>query len=56
MRWDGIPIVYDQIIDDERRTNAAGVLMSLNMLVRTRGGFDYLSIVWAGCAPLPRYS
>ncbi|UWU18872.1 acetylserotonin O-methyltransferase [Rhizobium sullae] len=37
----GALIVHDQIIDDERRQNAAGLLMSLNMLVNTRGGFDY---------------
>jgi hypothetical protein len=37
----GALIVYDQMIDDERRKNAAGLLMSLNMLVRTQGGFDY---------------
>lgn len=37
----GVLIVYDQIIDDERRENAAGLLMSLNMLVNTNGGFDY---------------
>lgn len=34
-------IVYDAIIDDERRANAFGLLMSLNMLIETRGGFDY---------------
>jgi SAM-dependent methyltransferase len=37
----GALIVYDMMIDDERRTNAAGLLMSLNMLVETPGGFDY---------------
>jgi len=37
----GALIIYDQMIDDERRGNAAGLLMSLNMLVRTQGGFDY---------------
>ena len=37
----GALIVYDQMIDDERRQNAAALLMSLNMLIRTRGGFDY---------------
>jgi cyclopropane fatty-acyl-phospholipid synthase-like methyltransferase len=37
----GALIVYDQMIDDERRTNASGLLMSLNMLVATPGGFDY---------------
>lgn len=34
-------IVYDAIIDDERRHNAFGLLMSLNMLIETNGGFDY---------------
>src|ERR671934_168609 len=37
----GALIVYDQIIDEERRHNAAGLLMSLNMLIETPGGFDY---------------
>ncbi|MGH8665032.1 MAG: methyltransferase [Burkholderiales bacterium] len=37
----GVLIVYDQMIDDARRENVAGLLMSLNMLVRTRGGYDY---------------
>lgn len=34
-------IAYDAIIDDDRRVNAFGLLMSLNMLVETPGGFDY---------------
>jgi hypothetical protein len=34
-------IVYDTVIDDERRRNAFGLLMSLNMLIETPGGFDY---------------
>ena len=33
--------VYDSIIDDERRENAFGLLMSLNMLIETPGGFDH---------------
>lgn len=37
----GAVIVYDSIIDDERRSNAFGLLMSLNMLIETPGGFDY---------------
>ncbi|OCP18764.1 methyltransferase, partial [Ensifer sp. LC54] len=37
----GALIVYDAVIDDERRSNAFGLLMSLNMLIETRGGFDY---------------
>jgi precorrin-6B methylase 2 len=37
----GALIVYEAIIDDERRNNAFGLLMSLNMLIETPGGFDY---------------
>ena len=37
----GAVIVYDAIIDDDRRENAFGLLMSLNMLIETTGGFDY---------------
>jgi hypothetical protein len=37
----GALIVYEALIDDERRTNAFGLLMSLNMLIETPGGFDY---------------
>jgi hypothetical protein len=39
----GALIVYDAIIDDERRQNAFGLLLSLNMLIETPGGFDYTS-------------
>ena len=37
----GALIVYEAIIDDERKRNAPGLLMSLNMLIETPGGFDY---------------
>ena len=37
----GALIVYESIIDDDRSANAFGLLMSLNMLVETPGGFDY---------------
>jgi hypothetical protein len=37
----GALIVYDAIIDDERKKNAFGLLMSLNMLIETPGGSDY---------------
>lgn len=37
----GALIAYDAVIDDERRGNAFGLLMSLNMLIETRGGKDY---------------
>jgi hypothetical protein len=37
----GAFIVYEAIIDDERSKNAFGLMMSLNMLIETPGGFDY---------------
>jgi SAM-dependent methyltransferase len=37
----GALIVYETLIDDERRENTLGLLMSLNMLIETPGGFDY---------------
>ncbi|ARN80230.1 methyltransferase [Methylocystis bryophila] len=37
----GALIVYESMIDDERRENVHGLLMSLNMLIETPGGFDY---------------
>lgn len=37
----GALLVYDAIIDDERRRNAFGLIMSLHMLVETDAGFDY---------------
>jgi SAM-dependent methyltransferase len=37
----GALIVFDAVIDDERRRNAFGLLMSLNMLIETPAGSDY---------------
>ena len=37
----GALIVHEAIIDDDRSKNAFGLLMSLNMLIETPGGFDY---------------
>jgi hypothetical protein len=37
----GSLVVYDSIIDDDRSRNLFGLLMSLNMLIETPGGFDY---------------
>jgi len=44
--WQALPqggalIVYEALIDDEREQNAFGLLMSLNMLIETSGGFDF---------------
>lgn len=43
----GAYVVYESIIDDDRSTNAFGLMMSLNMLIETAGGFDYTG---ADCA------
>ena len=37
----GAFVAYDALIDDDRSKNAFGLLMSLNMLIETPGGFDY---------------
>jgi O-methyltransferase domain/Dimerisation domain len=44
--YDALPsggslIVYEHLIDDDRRKNVAGLLMSLMMLIETQDGFDY---------------
>ena len=37
----GAVVVYETLIDDDRSKNAFGLMMSLNMLIETPGGFDY---------------
>lgn len=37
----GIFIAIENVIDEERRNNAFGLLMSPNMAIETQGGFDY---------------
>ncbi len=52
--WEALPpggalLVYERLIDDERRKNAWALLASLNMLVVTPGGFDFTAadcIAW----------
>jgi hypothetical protein len=44
--YDALPkggafVVMENIIDNDRSSNAAGLLMSLNMLIETSEGFDY---------------
>lgn len=51
--YDAVPpggalVVYEAIIDDDRKTNAFGLMMSLNMLIETSGGFDYTGADCAG--------
>ncbi len=44
----GAFVVFEAMIDDDRSKNAFGLLMSLNMLVETPGGFDYTTADCAG--------
>jgi len=44
----GALVVYEALIDDEREKNVFGLLMSLNMLIETPGGFDYTGADCAG--------
>jgi hypothetical protein len=44
----GALVVYESIIDDDRSRNAFGLMMSLNMLIETPGGFDYTGADCAG--------
>jgi O-methyltransferase domain len=37
----GALIVYEALIDDERKENTFGLLMSLNVLIETPAGFDF---------------
>ena len=37
----GALIIFESLIDNERRANTFGLLMSLTMLIETPGGFDY---------------
>lgn len=37
----GALIVHESLIDDDRTRNSFGLLMSLNMLIETHGGFDF---------------
>ena len=44
----GALIVFEALIDDERRKNVFGLLMSLNMLIELPGGFDYTGVDGSG--------
>ncbi|WP_271783832.1 methyltransferase [Aquimarina algiphila] len=46
----GALIVIENIIDDDRRTNSFGLMMSLQMLIETSSGYDFTAAdftVWA---------
>src|SRR5581483_12160158 len=44
----GALIVIENLIDDDRRENAFGLLMSLNMLIEFGDAFDYTGADFAG--------
>jgi cyclopropane fatty-acyl-phospholipid synthase-like methyltransferase len=51
--YDALPaggafVTIEAIIDNERRQNAFGLLMSLNMLIETRDGYDYTAAQFDG--------
>jgi hypothetical protein len=51
--WDALPregalVVIENLIDDDRRTNAFGLLMSLNMLIEFGDAFDYTGADFGG--------
>jgi hypothetical protein len=51
--YDALPpggafVVVENLIDDDRRTNAFGLLMSLNMLIEFGEAFDYTGADFAG--------
>jgi precorrin-6B methylase 2 len=52
----GMLVVIENVIDDERRANAFGLLMSLNMLIEVPGGFDYTGAQFDGWARAAGFS
>jgi hypothetical protein len=46
----GAYVVIENIIDDERRQNTFGLMMSLNMLIETGIGFDFTLADFKGWA------
>jgi precorrin-6B methylase 2 len=53
----GVLVAVENVIDDARRANSFGLLMSLNMLIEAPGGFDYTGAqfdTWAGKAGFAR--
>lgn len=52
----GAFIAVEMVIDDARRANTMGLLMSLNMLIETPGGFDYTPSQFDGWARIAGFS
>jgi len=54
----GAFIAIENLIDDARRENAFGLLMSLNMLIECGDGFDFTGAdfrAWCGAAGFRRF-
>lgn len=54
----GVLIAIENVIDNERRQNAFGLMMSLNMLIELGDGFDYTAAdfrQWCGEAGFERF-
>jgi hypothetical protein len=59
--YDSLPengafIAIENVIDDDRRTNTFGLLMSLNMLIENGDGFDYTYEDFKGWAAMAGFS
>ena len=46
----GVLVVIENIIDNDRRENAFGMMVSLNMMIETPGGFDFTATDFNGWA------
>ncbi len=44
----GALAVIENVIDDDRKENSFGLMMSLNMLIETDGGFNYTASHFIG--------
>ncbi len=49
----GTLIIYELLIDDARKTSVPGLLMSFNMLIETKGGFDFTGADCIGRTRMP---
>lgn len=52
----GALVAIENVIDDARRTNAFGLLMSLNMLIEFGDAFDFTGADFAGWCPEAGFS
>ncbi len=53
---DGVFIAIENVIDNDRKENTFGLMMSLNMLIETNGGFEYTAEDFEKWAALAGFS